>query len=167
MSGTVKSVPMSELSPLISAAVKAGDDVTLCVTGYSMLPLWRDRHSNVVLTACRPDELKKKDIPLYRRANGQYVLHRIVKVHPDCFDLAGDAQTYIEKGLPKDSVLAVAKGWYTERGKFVSCSSLRHRLYASVWTVLLPLRKYPILLYKKTVLRIKLHNDHRRALKSK
>ncbi len=57
MRKVVTSVSMKELSPVISGIVSSGDDVTLCVTGYSMLPLWRDRHNNVVLTACDPSRL--------------------------------------------------------------------------------------------------------------
>lgn len=163
MRKVVTSVSMKELSSVISGIVSSGDDVTLCVTGYSMLPLWRDRHNNVVLTACDPSRLKKLDIPLYRRKNGQYVLHRIIKVYDDCFDLAGDAQTEIERSLPKGCVIAVVKGYYNERGKYVSCDSFRYRLYSRLWTAILPIRKYPLLFYKKTVLRLRLRNDRKKT----
>lgn len=155
-------VSMEELSPVIESVLSSGKDAVLCVTGNSMLPLWRDRHNNVVLTACDVNNLKIGDIPLYKRESGQYVLHRIVNVNEDSFDLMGDAQWCIEKGLDKNRVIAVTKGYYTETGKYVSCDSLRHKLYSGVWAALLPVRSLLIRIYRRTVLCLKIRNDRNR-----
>ena len=159
MKKVTASVSMEELSPIIESVISSGSDAVLCITGNSMLPLWRDRHNSVVLTACDVNELKVGDIPLYKRENGQYVLHRIIKVNEDSFDLLGDAQWAIEKGLPKGCVLAVAKGYYTEKGKYVSCDSKKHKRYFAVWHSLLPIRRLILAVYKRTILKIKKLND--------
>ena len=156
------SVSMEELSPIIESVINSGSDAVLCVTGNSMLPLWRDRHNNVVLTACDANELKVGDIPLYRRENGQYVLHRIIKVNEDSFDLLGDAQWNIEKELPKKCVIAVAKGYYTEKGEYIACDSKKHKRYFAFWNSLLPMRRWILAVYRRTVLKIKILNDRNR-----
>ena len=159
MKKVTTSVSMEELSPIIESIVSSGGDAVLCVTGNSMLPLWRDRHNNVVLTACDANNLNVGDIPLYKRANGQYILHRIVKVNDDSFDLLGDAQWWLEKGLEKHRVIAVVKGYYTEKGKYISCDSKTHKLYFAIWSFLLPIRRWILAVYRRTVLRIKIFND--------
>ena len=161
MKNNVTLVSMDELSPIISGVLESGKDAVICVTGNSMLPLWRDRHNNVVLTACDPESLKKGDIPLYKRDNGQYVLHRIIKVNEQTFDLLGDAQWAKELGLSKSNVIAVTKGYYTEKGKYVSCDSARHKFYSATWSALLPLRRWILAIYRRTVLKIKLFNDRK------
>ena len=75
----------------------------------------------------------------YRRQNGQYVLHRICRVHPDSFDLVGDAQTYIETGIRPEQVLAVVntvrrKGRLLEKGHFW------WDFFEKVWLRMIPLR---------------------------
>ena len=155
-------VSMEELSPIIESVINSGGDAILCVTGNSMLPLWRDRHNNVVLTACDVNKLKVGDIPLYKRENGQYVLHRIVNVNDDSFDLLGDAQWWLEKGLDKNRVIAVTKGYYTEKGKYVSCDSFRQKLYFKLWSALLPVRALVLKVYRRTILALKIRNDRNR-----
>lgn len=155
MRKVVTSVSMEELSPIIESVISTGGDAVLCITGNSMLPLWRDKHNNVKLTACDVNELKVGDIPLYKRENGQYVLHRIVKVNDDSFDLLGDAQCVVEKGLEKHRVIAMVKGYYTESGKYISCDSKQHKLYFSIWSFLLPIRRWILAVYRRTVLPIK------------
>lgn len=162
MKKVTTSVSMEELSPVIESVVSSGSDAVLCITGNSMLPLWRDRHNSVLLTACDVDKLKVGDIPLYRRENGQYVLHRIIKVNEDSFDLLGDAQWIVEKELPKKSVIAVAKGYYTEKGKYISCDSKKHKRYFAVWSFLLPIRRWILAIYRRTILKIKILNDRNR-----
>ena len=73
---------LDELMPLISERLSAGGSVRFSPHGTSMLPMLKDGRDQVVLSPL-PDKLKKYDLPLYRRENGQYVLHRIVKVVPE------------------------------------------------------------------------------------
>ena len=156
------SISMEDLSPIIESIISSGSDAVLCVTGNSMLPLWRDRHNNVVLTSCDANALKVGDIPLYKRENGQYVLHRIVKVNENSYDLLGDAQCYIEKDLPKGNVIAVTKGYYTEKGEYISCDSKKPQRYYTLWSSLLPVRRWILAIYRRTVLKIKIFNDRNR-----
>lgn len=146
-------VSMEQLAPLIEQIVAAGGDVTIQVTGNSMNPLWRHRKNNVVLTGCDPAALKRGDVPLYRRDGGQFVLHRIFRLRDGCFDMAGDAQTEIEAGIRPDQVVALLKGYYTEQGAYRSCRSVRYRLYKTLWRLGYPLRRYLLVLWRRTLLK--------------
>jgi len=130
---------MDDLCPLITGLIEDGTDVTLTVTGNSMSPLWHHLQNSVVLTKCDPKKLKKGDVPLYKRADGHYVLHRIVKVNDNSFDLAGDAQTLIEYGLEKFRVIAVTKAFY-RNNKLIECNNWRYKTYETFWRLVFPFR---------------------------
>ena len=148
MDKQVLTASMEELAPIISEIVGAGREVTITVTGNSMRPLWYHLKNNVTLAGCDPQRLKKGDVPLYRRADGRYVLHRILRVHADTFDLVGDGQYVVETGLEKFRVLAVVTR-FTKGGHSYSVRNWGYRAYAHVWLWLLPVRKYLFALYSK------------------
>lgn len=132
-------LPMEQLLPLIEDGFQEGLSVTLGVTGNSMYPLLRHKRDSVVLAPCDKYALKRGDLPLYRRQNGQFVLHRIVRVEKDSYTLVGDAQTELEIGLPKENILAVVTG-INRKGKFFPVTNRRYRLYVRFWMAIRPLR---------------------------
>ncbi len=134
-----KCVSMEEMSPLLLGLIDEGVDVNILVTGNSMRPMLTHLKSTVTLTKCDPKSLKKGDIPLYRRENGQYVLHRIVRVHKSTYDIIGDHQTEIERDVPKENVLCVVKE-FTHKGKTYSCVQPCYRMYAFLWRWSVPFR---------------------------
>ena len=130
---------MDSIYPLIKESLENGKSVRLSPKGSSMLPMIRQGIDTVTLSPIdRP--LKKYDIPLYLRDDGKYVLHRIVKVHKDSFDMCGDAQREIERNVPKSAVVAQAVG-FIRKGRQFSVNSPKYRLYALLWCSIIPLRK--------------------------
>ncbi len=95
---------MAEMLPLIKAAMAKEKPVEITVTGNSMKPLLKDRVSSVRLT--KPDSLKKGDIVLFLRKDGHYVLHRIIRIHEDLYDIVGDNQTVPDRNIPKEAIIA-------------------------------------------------------------
>lgn len=132
---------MNEIAPLIEGLISSGNDVEFTVTGNSMAPTFRNMLDTVILTKCDGEKLHRGQIPLYRRADGSYILHRIVKVKKDCYYMAGDNQTETEKNVPKSSVICVVKS-FVRGGKVYSCNSLAFRVYSFLWMLILPLRRY-------------------------
>lgn len=129
---------MKELVPLMQEVIGEGGEFRLFPRGTSMLPLLREGRDSVILVA--PAVLKKRDICLYRRQDGTYVLHRLIK-----WDKAGgpvfcgDNQTALEYGVPSESVVAVVSAYY--RGdKRIEVSAFSYRLY-SFWHCVFPLRR--------------------------
>ena len=122
--------PMSELEPLIRTVVEAGGEFKFITRGTSMLPLLRNGVDTAVLTAfC--GTLKKGDVPLYKRENGQYVLHRAVKVNGgESFVACGDNQFVFEKNVPQSSIIAVMTA-YIKDGVRHECRGKDHRRYVA------------------------------------
>ena len=124
-------VPMDELIPLIRERLAANHSVKLSPKGVSMLPMLRDGMDTVTLSPV-DGKLKKYDIPLYKRENGQYVLHRIVKVNETGYTCIGDNQFVYEKNVPHSSVIAVVTS-FTRKGKSRSVNSPSYRIYCRFW----------------------------------
>ena len=67
------------------------ENVPVPVKGVSMRPFLRN--ADFAYLVQLPEKLKRGDILLYQRANGQYVLHRIYKILPQGqYLLLGDSQ---------------------------------------------------------------------------
>ena len=136
-------IPMEELVELLKIQLEQGGRAELTVTGSSMHPLYHNHRDKVILTT---RTAKKPDVILYRRDNGAYILHRIVRVKGDMFIVTGDNQWQLENVRP-DQVLAVVDGWY-HKGKYHTLNELWYKLYVCFWVGLLPLRR-PILALRR------------------
>ncbi|MBQ9773209.1 MAG: S26 family signal peptidase [Clostridia bacterium] len=99
--------------------------------GFSMKPMLRNRRDRVVLVAANEKKLRKWDVPIYRRDDGKYILHRIIAVKSDHYVIRGD-NTYAKEYVPHDRVLGYMSEFY--RGKrHVSADSRAYRFYAAFW----------------------------------
>ena len=77
--------------------------------GDSMMPLIKQgRDVLVIERATLP--LKKGDIPLYKRDNGQYVLHRIISARGGKYKICGDNRAWVEKGIEDRHIIGVLVG---------------------------------------------------------
>ena len=128
---------LEELMPLIREQLKAGQSVRFSPRGTSMLPMLRQGRDSVVLSPL-PERLKKYDIPLYQRKNGQYVLHRIVKTG-EVYTCTGDNQTLLEPGITREQMIGIVTAFY--RGeKRCEVTSLPYRMYCRLWHWSRPVR---------------------------
>ncbi len=106
--------------------------------GPSMQPLLRmHRDSAVLVQPAFP--LKKYDVILYRRANGQYVLHRIIACKKDGYVLCGDAQWRKEYPVTDEMVVGMMEGFFRDE-TYHSCHSFGYRLYSVIRCAARPLR---------------------------
>lgn len=80
------------------------------IKGDSMLPMLDETKDKISLVPV-DRELKKYDLPLYRRPDGKLVLHRIINVRKEYYVTCGDNRTVSEK-VPKEWVIAVSDGYY-------------------------------------------------------
>lgn len=139
MQREVVTCSLEQLAPVIQEILKEEQSFTIRVTGNSMLPLWRDNRDLVTLAACKQESLRKRDIVLYRRENGQYVLHRILHIRGEEMDLCGDAQTEIERSIPLSAVIAKVER-VCRNGRWISCNQWWYRCYSWTWCLLRPMR---------------------------
>ena len=75
------------------------------IVGDSMMPLLRNRRDTVKIIPVS-GRLKKYDLPLYKRPDGKYVLHRIIKVKKDYYITCGDNRGWREN-VPFDWIIGV------------------------------------------------------------
>ncbi len=143
----------NELAPYITEALKEGSNVRLTVSGNSMFPLFANRRDTVELKYVENEsQIKKYDIVFYRRANGQYVLHRVLEKHNSHLIIAGDGEIEKEYAVEAKSVIAKVIA-FTRKGKHASIDSTPYRIYYVLWTAVFPLR-YLILNVALTVRRM-------------
>ena len=116
--------------PLIREQLAQGKNVRFSPRGTSMLPMLRQGIDKVVLSPV-PGKLKKYDLPLYRRENGQYVLHRIVEAG-DTYTCLGDNQFDKEPGLRQEQMIALVTA-FTRGDREFSVTDWRYRLYCRLW----------------------------------
>ena len=107
---------MNEMIGLIEEVVSTDGEFRLYPKGTSMLPLIRQGKDSVILV--KPSLLSNKDIVLYKRSNGQFVLHRIIKIKGNDLILCGDNQSDLEYGITKADVVAKVKAVYIDETRY-------------------------------------------------
>lgn len=134
------SVRMADLLPAMQQTLSAGGEVSLTITGTSMVPTIRGGRDQVTLIAA-PAALKKYDLPLYRRDNGQFVLHRIIAVADDgTYICCGDHQWARESGIRPDQIIAVTVR-ICRKGKQFPVTSKFYRIWIRIWIWARPIRR--------------------------
>ena len=154
---------IKELAPFIEEAVNSGKEVRLTVTGYSMYPLFRSGTDDVVLK--KPEVLKKYDVVLFKRKDGNFVFHRIIKIKDNVLTIAGDNETKKEFPVLISDVVAVMKSFY-RADNLHTTDELWYRFYSGFWLFIFPLRHIAARLYHfmaKTIRRIKGAFGHKKA----
>ena len=135
-----KEMQLEQMLPLLEEQLALGKTVRFYPRGVSMLPLIRENIDSVML-ASAPPTLQKYDLPLYRRTDGQFILHRIVGVEEDTYVCRGDNQLQPEPGVRHEQVVALVIGFY--RGeRYHSITEWRYRLYCRCHTALQSLRRF-------------------------
>ncbi len=133
-----KSMNLDELMPLIREQLNSGASVRIYPRGVSMLPMIREGKDSVVISSL-PSELKKYDVILYKRRNGQYVLHRLVKIGEN-YTFLGDHQFIAEQGIEHDQLIARVSLLY--RGeRAVSVEKISYKMFCRLWFFTCPLRR--------------------------
>ena len=113
-------------------------EIPLVITGSSMTPFLVPGRDTVYLS--KPaDPLRRGDIVFYRRDNGGFVLHRILRLEEECFTMLGDAQTIPEPGIRPEQIRAVATA-VRRKGKLLRKGSFWWEFFRVIWLRMVPLR---------------------------
>lgn len=122
-------------------------EVPLTIAGSSMTPFLH--HGDTVFLNPRVQPPGVGDIVLYTRPNGQYVLHRVVKVNPDgSYIMLGDIQTEREWICGVEVIHGVAVK-ALHKGEILTPQSARWRFFARVWIRMVPLRPAAMKIWKQ------------------
>ena len=95
--------------------------------GVSMRPLIKQDRDIAIISKPR-ERLKKFDVALYKRPNGQYVLHRVVKVLGNGYVILGDNCISKEYNIKDSQILGVLTS-LNRNGKEIDLNSFGYKLY--------------------------------------
>ncbi len=99
--------------------------------GDSMLPMIKQGRDLLVIE--KPaGRLERYDIPLYKRDNGRYVLHRILKVRDKDYVICGDNRYRPEYGITDRHIIGVLTAVITD-GVEKPLTGMRYGLYVFFW----------------------------------
>lgn len=115
------------------------DALPLVITGNSMSPFLVHGRDTVYLSRLRRPA-RRGDMLLYRRENGNYVLHRVYKAAPEGLTMIGDAQTELEPGIQPEQVIAIVTR-VERKGKRCAPGSFWWEFFEKVWIRIIPLRR--------------------------
>ena len=119
---------------------RQGMEVSLIIAGGSMLPFLAGGRDTVSIK--QPDRpMKRGDIVLFRRQNGQYVLHRLHHRNASGWYIIGDAQVQLEGPVPESDICAIVTG-AMRKGTSVTPSQAIWKFFERVWIRIIPLRKF-------------------------
>ena len=131
-------VDTAEYVSVLRGLVEEGHEVSMLVSGSSMSPFLIHLRDTIYFK--KPDRpLRAGDIVFYQRDSGQYVMHRILRVRGDAYDIIGDAQIEVERGVRRDQIFAVITR-IRRKGKLIGPGDFWWTFFARVWTKLIPLR---------------------------
>lgn len=123
-----KVISMDEMIPLIEEKLNEDGKVIFTPKGTSMLPTIIGEVDTVSLV--KPKfPLKKYSISLYKRDNGDYVLHRVIGRRGNCYVMRGDNQYIKEKGIRQDQIIGVVQT-YTHNGEAYEAYGSENNTYA-------------------------------------
>ena len=106
--------------------------------GFSMMPLLRQHKDIIEIHQKEAGRCKKYDVVLYKRKD-KYILHRILKVLPDGYIIAGDHCTFIETDIKDENILGVMTK-VIRNGKNITPDNIYYRLYVHLWCDFYPVR---------------------------
>ena len=134
-----KSVEFAEIQdPSIEEALTTNGFIMSTIVGVSMLPTLRQNRDRVIIEVPR-EQPGKYDIVLYKRWDGQYVLHRVLEVREDYYVIRGD-NTYVDEHISFGDVKGVATH-FVRGGKMVDVTDERYQNYVKWLYRFYPLRK--------------------------
>lgn len=141
-----KTVDIYEYMALLRELTEQGKEVSLLLTGNSMVPFLCDQRDYIFFR--KPDRpLRKGDMVFYRRSGGRYVMHRICRVCPDgSFDLVGDGQWVIEHGVRQEQIFGLITK-VRRKGKLLTDGDFLWEFFRVIWIRLIPLRSPLMRLY--------------------
>ena len=132
-------VDIDAYMPVLRELLAQGQSVSLTVTGESMSPFLRHGRDQIRLAAVTAPP-QRGDMVFFRRRNGQYIMHRVLRRMPDGnYAIIGDGQQQVESPIAPEQIFAVVTQ-VCRKGGWLGPESFWWRFFAGPWLTLLPLR---------------------------
>ena len=108
--------------------------------GYSMMPLLRQKKDIIEIHDKGSERCKKYDVILYKSGD-RYILHRILKVLPDRYVVAGDHNTFLDPPVTDDMIVGVMTQVIRD-GKSITPDNFWYKMYVHLWCDFYPIRVF-------------------------
>lgn len=133
----------------IEEMIKSGATVPVYISGNSMNPFLVSRRDVVYLKGFSDADLKKGKILLFRRNDGQLVLHRLHGLLSNGkLQVVGDGQVKCET-IDKAQVVAAVSD-IERKGKKCSADSSMWKTAIFFWRLLMPLRPFIMRIWRQS-----------------
>ena len=113
--------------------------LTYSNVGVSMMPMLKQGRDLFTVRKKGAERARKYDVVLFKRPPDKYVLHRVVKVRPEGYDILGDNCASRERNVPEARVLGVLTS-FVHKGKEHSAEEKGYKLYSRLAVAGQPLR---------------------------
>lgn len=115
--------------------------------GTSMMPLLRQQRDLLIIAPKPEGRLRLWDVPLFKRDNGKYIMHRVLWVRRHDYLICGDNQWRIERGITDRHIIGVLEAVVRD-GKTLPVRPsaeypkvpFRYRLYVALICLTFPIR---------------------------
>lgn len=143
----MKTVDTQEYLSMLRTLVEEGKQVSMVISGSSMSPFLIHARDSICFS--RPErDIRRGDMVFYRRANGQYVMHRVCRVEDAGYYMIGDAQRVVEGPVERGRIFAIVTR-VKRKGKWIGPGDFWWEFFAHVWLNLIPLREAIIKIYHR------------------
>lgn len=135
--------------PIFRAIIEGGGVFTLRPQGKSMLPTIVPGQDTVSIVKLE-GEVQLWDVLFYKRADGHFVLHRVVRIEQDGYTLCGDGQVDLEFGVKAEQIVGVVQEIHRPSGNLVRGTNeyaaagkrrMRSRFLRRVWRKILYIKR--------------------------
>lgn len=137
MEHKVKVMAPEQLIPPLLELLEDTSSVPLLISGNSMSPFLIHGRDSVFLSKITMPP-QRGDMILYRRDDGRYILHRVYEAGTS-YTMVGDAQTFLEKGIRPDQLLAIVTA-VSRKGKMLKKGSFWWDFFEKTWIRMVPVR---------------------------
>ena len=139
-----KAVMMEEIRTLISE----GKTVSLTVKGNSMNPFMVHLRDQITLGPWKDEDIRKGTVALVKDTRGNYLIHRIISRDENTVTLLGDGNIGMTETATMENIIGIMHK-ITRKGHEHASDGLIWRCYSWIWSVLTPLRRWPLGLWRR------------------
>lgn len=137
-------IMMEEIRRLISE----GKTVSIRAKGNSMNPFIEHMRDEMTMGPWKDEDIRKGCVALVKDTKGNYLIHRIIKRDKETVTLIGDGNVGLYETAELNNIIGIMYS-VTRKGKVWNADSKVWKLYSWFWMLLLPLRRWPLGLWRR------------------
>jgi phage repressor protein C with HTH and peptisase S24 domain len=118
-------IRVEKFYPLMVEAFNENKTFSFPVKGSSMRPLFKNDY---VVTLKKIDDYKIGDILFFRRDDGAFVLHRLIRIDKDALYIVGDHQIGLER-VRKDQLIGKVIDYKKYNNKIYYLKGVKYKFY--------------------------------------